>query len=149
MEFQHQIRIAGTDCRGDWLLPHALSQIRGIGYRLALLVCDKADIDKNMRCGFLTDEEVQLVEDIITNADRFDIPSWMLNRRKDIATGTDKHIVGNDLVDALRQDIERQKKIRSYRGIRHFLNLPVRGQRTKTSGRHGMTLGVAKKKSRK
>lgn len=146
MEFQHQIRIAGTDCRGDWLLPHALTQIKGVGQRLAHQICERAKVDPNIRCGYLEDEEVQLLEDIITKCDRFGIPKWMLNRRKDIASGTDIHVVGNDLVDVLRTDIERYKKIRCYKGIRHYLGLPVRGQRTKTSGRSGMTLGVSKKK---
>ena len=148
MEYNHQLRIAGADCRGDWLIGHALTQIRGVGYRLASQICEKADLDPEMRCGFLTDEEIQLIEDILTNCSAFDIPSWMLNRQKDLVTGEDIHIISNDLIDILRLDIEREKKTRSYRGIRHYLGLPVRGQRTKTSGRGGATIGVSKKKSK-
>ncbi|MHA1968823.1 MAG: 30S ribosomal protein S13 [Candidatus Hodarchaeales archaeon] len=146
MEYNHQLRIAGADCRGDWLIGHALTQIRGVGYRLASQICEKADLDPDMRCGFLTDEEVQLIEDILTNCSAFEIPSWMLNRQKDLVTGEDIHVISNDLIDILRQDVEREKKTRSYRGIRHYLGLPVRGQRTKTSGRGGATIGVSKKK---
>ncbi len=146
MEYNHQLRIAGADCRGDWVLSHALTQIRGVGYRLASQVCEKADLDPEMRCGFLTDEEIQLIEDILTNCLAFGIPSWMLNRQKDLVTGEDIHIISTDLIDTLRIDIEREKKTRSYRGIRHYLGLPVRGQRTKTSGRGGATIGVSKKK---
>lgn len=146
MEYNHQLRIAGADCRGDWLVSHALTQIKGVGYRLASQVCEKADLDPDMRCGFLTDEEIQLIEDILMNCVAFDIPSWMLNRQKDLVSGEDLHIISNDLIDNLRIDIEREKKIRSYRGIRHYLGLPVRGQRTKTSGRGGATIGVSKKK---
>ncbi|UCE14965.1 MAG: 30S ribosomal protein S13 [Candidatus Heimdallarchaeota archaeon] len=146
MEYNHQLRIAGADCRGDWLVSHALTQIKGVGYRLASQVCEKADLDPDMRCGFLTDEEIQLIEDILINCVAFDIPSWMLNRQKDIVSGEDLHIISNDLIDTLRIDIEREKKIRSYRGIRHYLGLPVRGQRTKTSGRGGAIIGVSKKK---
>jgi len=146
MEYNHQLRIAGADCRGDWLVSHALTQIKGVGYRLASQICEKADLDPDMRCGFLTDEEIQLIEDILMNCVAFDIPSWMLNRQKDLVSGEDLHIISNDLIDNLRTDIEREKKIRSYRGIRHYLGLPVRGQRTKTSGRGGATIGVSKKK---
>lgn len=146
MEYNHQLRIAGADCRGDWLIGRSLTQIRGVGYRLSSQICEKAELDPEMRCGFLTDEEIQLIEDILTNCSAFDIPSWMLNRQKDLVTGEDIHVISNDLIDVLRQDVEREKKTRSYRGIRHYLGLPVRGQRTKTSGRGGATIGVSKKK---
>ena len=146
MEYNHQLRIAGADCRGDWLVGYAITQIKGVGYRLASQICDKADLDPEMRCGFLTDEEIQLIEDVLMNCSAFGIPFWMLNRQKDLISGENIHIVGNDLIDTLRIDIEREKKTRSYRGIRHYLGLPVRGQRTKTSGRGGATIGVSKKK---
>ncbi len=146
MEYNHQLRIAGADCRGDWLVAHALTKIKGVGYRLSELICEKADLDPEMRCGFLTEEEIQLIEDILSNCPAFGIPSWMLNRQKDVETGENFHIISSDLIDTLRLDIEREKKTRSYRGIRHYLGLPVRGQRTKTSGRGGATIGVSKKK---
>ncbi|MFX0185993.1 MAG: 30S ribosomal protein S13 [Candidatus Hodarchaeota archaeon] len=146
MEYNHQLRIAGADCPGDWLICRALTKIRGVGYRLASQVCEKADIDPDMRCGFLTEDEIQLIEDILANTPSFGIPNWMLNRQKDLITGEDIHLISNDLIDTLRLDIEREKKTRSYRGIRHYLGLPVRGQRTKTSGRGGATIGVSKKK---
>lgn len=146
MEYNHQLRIAGADCRGDWLVSYALTQIKGVGYRLSSQICEKADLDPEMRCGFLIDEEIQLIEDILTNCSAFGIPTWMLNRQKDLVSGEDIHIISNDLIDTLRIDIEREKKTRSYRGIRHYLGLPVRGQRTKTSGRGGTTIGVSKKK---
>lgn len=46
----------------------------------------------------------------------------------------------------LREDLERLKKIRAHRGVRHFWGLRVRGQHTKTTGRRGRTVGVSKKK---
>jgi small subunit ribosomal protein S13 len=146
LEYNHQLRIAGADCRGDWLLSHALTKIRGVGFRLSSQICEKAELDPDMRCGYLTDDEVQLIEDILTNTLAFGIPTWMINRQKDLVSGEDLHLISTDLVDSLRLDIEREKKTRSYRGIRHYLGLPVRGQRTKTSGRGGATIGVSKKK---
>ncbi len=146
LEYNHQLRIAGADCRGDLLLSHALTQIRGVGFRLASQICEKADLDPDMRCGYLTDDEIQLIEDILSNCLAFNIPSWMLNRQKDLVTGEDLHLTSTDLIDSLRLDVDREKKTRSYRGIRHYFGLPVRGQRTKTSGRGGTTIGVSKKK---
>lgn len=136
----------GTDCPGDWLVARSLTKIKGVGYRLATQICEKAEIEPDMRCGFLTDDEIQLIEDILSSVEQWGIPIWMLNRQKDLETGEDLHLVSTDLVDALRVDIEREKKTRSWRGIRHYLGLPVRGQRTKTSGRSGATLGVTRKK---
>jgi len=45
-----------------------------------------------------------------------------------------------------REDLERMKKIRCHRGLRHFWNLRVRGQHTCTTGRKGVTMGVVRKK---
>jgi small subunit ribosomal protein S13 len=70
----------------------------------------------------------------------------MLNRRKDLLSGEDRHIMGADLLVNLREDINLLRKIRSYRGIRHERGLKVRGQRTKSTGRRGAVVGVVRKK---
>jgi small subunit ribosomal protein S18e len=46
----------------------------------------------------------------------------------------------------LRDDLERMKKVRAHRGVRHMLGLRVRGQHTCTTGRGGKTMGVSRKK---
>jgi len=68
------------------------------------------------------------VENFLKNPD---VPSHMVNRSKDFETGEDKHLVGSDLELRKEFDIKRLRKIKSYRGLRHGVNLPVRGQRTK------------------
>ena len=55
-------------------------------------------------------------------------------------------MVANNLETKLRENLERMKKIRRHRGLRHYWGLKVRGQRTKTTGRRGATMGVTKKK---
>ncbi|KAJ2095274.1 ribosomal 40S subunit protein S18B, partial [Coemansia sp. S100] len=55
-------------------------------------------------------------------------------------------LVANGVDNSLREDIERLKKIRVHRGVRHSRDLRVRGQHTKTTGRTGKTVGVTKKK---
>ena len=85
-DFQFIIRCAGADCRGDWLVPYALTKVKGVGYRLARAACLKAEIDPNRRMGYLSDDEVQSLEDILNNPASFGIPPYLLNRRKDIAT---------------------------------------------------------------
>ncbi len=61
-------------------------------------------------------------------------------------TGNDLHIMGTDMELKFREDINLLRKIRSYRGIRHERGLRVRGQRTKSTGRRGMVVGVVRKK---
>jgi ribosomal protein S13 len=146
--FQFRVRCMNTDCRGDWAVPFALTEIKGIGIRLARIICDTAEIEQDALMGFLTDEEVQKIEDIIRSPKEYKIPSFLVNRRKDIETGEDIHISSIDMPVYLKDDLDRLQKINCYRGIRHKLGLRVRGQRTRTSGRGGQTIGVAKKKSR-
>lgn len=72
---------------------------------------------------------------IIQNPTQFKIPTWFLNRQKDIVDGKDYQILSNGVDSKLRDDLERLKKIRAHRGLRHFWGLRVRGQHTKTTGK--------------
>ena len=71
-------------------------------------------------------------------------PTWFLNRQKDVETGDDMHLVTSDIAFNLRNDIEREKGVFSWRGYRHMYGLKVRGQRTRCTGRKGGAVGVAK-----
>jgi ribosomal protein S13 len=55
-------------------------------------------------------------------------------------------VISSQLDTKLREDLERLKKIRNHRGLRHYWGMRVRGQHTKTTGRRGKTVGVAGKK---
>lgn len=74
------------------------------------------------------------------------IPTWFLNRQRDIVDGKDTQVLANGVDSKLREDLERLKKIRAHRGLRHYWGLRVRGQHSKTTGRRGRTVGVSKKK---
>ncbi len=145
-QYRYIVRIAGVDIPGDMKLVHGLSLIKGVGYNFALALCRLIGIDPEKRVGFLTDAEVEKIESAIRDPLSVGIPAWMLNRRKDYETGRDLHLIGADLIYYVKRDIEREKKIRSWRGIRHALGLKVRGQRTATTGRIGMTVGVKRRK---
>eukprot|EP00178_Gracilaria_changii_P008697 TRINITY_DN2614_c0_g3_i1.p1 TRINITY_DN2614_c0_g3~~TRINITY_DN2614_c0_g3_i1.p1 ORF type:complete len:174 (+),score=33.06 TRINITY_DN2614_c0_g3_i1:54-524(+) len=144
-KFQHILRIHNTNVEGRHKVMYALTKIRGMGRRFANLVCKKADIDLNKRAGELSEEEIEAIKGIMAAPQQFDIPKWFLNRQKDRRDGTDLHLVANQVDSKLREDFERMKKIRLHRGLRHYWNLRVRGQHTKTTGRHGKTVGLAKK----
>jgi small subunit ribosomal protein S13 len=149
-EFRGIIRVAGKDMKGELPIAQALTKIKGIGKNLAANISDIISTELKLppteKIGNLTDEQVDRLEEIITNPEKYGVPEWMLNRRNDPATGKTRHLISSDLDFQNRNDIETEKNMKSYRGIRHMFGLPVRGQRTKTMGRKGLTVGVVKRK---
>lgn len=145
-QFQHILRLLNTNVEGKNKVMFALTAIKGVGRRYANLVCKKADVDLNKRAGELTNEELERIVLIIQNPTQYKIPNWFLNRQKDIVDGKYSQVLANGLESKFREDLERLKKIRAHRGLRHFWGLRVRGQHTKTTGRRGRTVGVSKKK---
>ena len=121
-----------------------LTQIRGVGYMFANTMLNVLKINPNQRIGYLSQEQIQSIENIIKNPSTSHFPSWFLNRRKDVETGEDKHLITSDIAFTVRNDIEREKTNGSWRGIRHMFGLKVRGQRTRCTGRKGGAVGVAK-----
>lgn len=144
-EFQHIIRFAGTDIKGTQPVTYALIRIKGVGIKLATAIVEKSGIDPKKRMGFLSNSEVEKIQDIATNPSKYGIPEWLLNRRKDLDTGKDIHLLGTDLIVQTKNDIDQMKKIRSWKGFRHSYGLKVRGQRTKSTGRAGKAMGVKRK----
>ncbi|MEZ0393954.1 MAG: 30S ribosomal protein S13 [Desulfurococcaceae archaeon] len=145
--FRPIVRIAGTDVEGRLRLVHGLAEIKGVGYNLALSICRTLGLDPDMKTGFLTENEIKEIEKVLRNPVASGIPPWAVNRRKDPVTGEDVHFVEADLIFHVKEDIEREKRIKSWRGIRHALGLKVRGQRTRTTGRTGITVGVRKRRA--
>ncbi len=145
-EFRYIVRVTGTDIDGKKRVSYGLSKIRGIGVRTGEVICSLAGIDPTKKIGNLTDGEISKLSEAVENFQEQKIPQWIFNRQRDCALGGDQHLIGSDLVMSLRDDLNLLKKIRSYRGIRHELGLPVRGQRTRTSFRTGTTVGVSRQK---
>ena len=144
--FQHILRIANTNVDGKDRVMYALTAIKGIGRRFSNIVVKKADVDLKKRAGELSNAEIDKLITVVQHPRQFRIPNWMLNRQKDIKDGRFYQIFSNALDAKLRDDLERLKKIRVHRGLRHYWGLRVRGQHTKTTGRKGRTVGVSKKK---
>jgi len=144
-EFQHIIRFAGSDIPGTQPVTYALTNVKGVGIKLANIIVDKAGLDPETRMGFLSSSDVEKIEDIIADPQKYGIPSWLLNRQKDMETGKDLHLLGSDLDFQIKTDIDEMKKIRSWKGFRHSYGLKVRGQRTKSTGREGKAMGVKRK----
>ncbi|KAH0476699.1 MAG: uncharacterized protein KVP18_003791 [Porospora cf. gigantea A] len=144
-DFEHIIRMNNTNLEGKQKVWHALTAIRGVGRRFACLACRKAEVDPSKRAGELKTDEIEKLQMIITQPEGYKIPTWMFNRKKDHKDGTTKHTTAQQLDVVLRDDLERLKKIRCNRGLRHYWGLKVRGQRTKSNGR-AVTVGVIRKR---
>ncbi|MDP7115844.1 MAG: 30S ribosomal protein S13 [Candidatus Woesearchaeota archaeon] len=153
-KIKHLVRIANTDLIGTKAVLYAMRKIKGVNYMFANMALNIANINTAKKTGTLSDEDIKKIDDIIKNPQKYDVPSWMLNRRKDFETGEDKHILTGDIDFVNSLDIKRLRKIKSYRGLRHGSGHPVRGQRTKSNFRKSKskgksTLGVQRKAIKK
>ncbi|MFN3527568.1 MAG: 30S ribosomal protein S13 [Candidatus Altarchaeaceae archaeon] len=143
-KIKKKVRFLNYVLDGDKKVKNALINIKGIGIRMGTILSTTLKIgDKKL--GDLTEEEIAKLENYVKNLPNY-VPAWMLNHRNDQFTGQNLHYVGSDLDIAVKQDIDFMKKIKCYKGIRHEIGQPVRGQRTRTSFRKGGTVGVVKKK---
>jgi len=138
------VRISNTDINGNKNIYIALRKIKGISFSFSNAMLNELNINKNKKAGLLSLEEIQKIEGMIKNPSS--LPKWLFNRRSDPETGENNHIVGPTLKLKNESDIKSLKKIKSYRGIRHSMGQPSRGQRTRSHFRKGTSLGVNKKK---
>jgi len=141
-EFRHIVRVRGTDLDGSERVTYGLLKITGLGINLTSAIARTLGIDMETRIGNLSDEDIRRIEDALSDPKKCGIPSWYLNRRKDRESGENLHDTGPDLSLRVRSDVERLQKIRSWRGVRHMFGLKVRGQKTRTTGRTGRSVGV-------
>ncbi|MDR1332028.1 MAG: 30S ribosomal protein S13 [Tannerella sp.] len=120
------IRIVGVDLPQDKRGEVALTYIYGIGRSASTSILLKAGVDKNIRVKDWTDEQAAKIREVI---------------------GSDYKVEG-DLRSEVQLNIKRLMDIGCYRGIRHRIGLPLRGQSTKNNARtrKGKKKTVANKK---
>lgn len=106
-------RISGVNIPAEKQILFALTYIYGIGPKFAGQIVTKSKIDPTVRVKDLTDAEISRISEVLA-AD---------------------YIVEGELQRIVTGNIKRLKDINAYRGLRHRLNLPSRGQRTKTNAR--------------
>ena len=143
-ESKNIIRLGETNLDGSKKVEAAIRQIRGVSFTYAHAVAKTFGIE-NKTISDLSESEMKNLENIITNPDRHNIPSWFFNRRKDPDSFENKHLVTSSLELTKKMDTDKVKKVKSYKGIRHIFGLPVRGQRTRSSFRKGKSVGVSRK----
>ncbi len=144
--FKYLVRIANSDLNGNKPIAYSLLSIRGVGFSYANMACALTKINPMHKTGELNNKEVAALESVITNPAKHGIPSWFLNRRKDYESGEDYHLLGPTIKFIQDNDVRRLKKIKAYRGMRHALGLPTRGQKLRSNFRKnkGKTVGVMK-----
>ncbi len=120
------IRIVGVDLPQNKRGEIALTYIYGIGRSSAAKILAKAEVDKDIKVKDWTDEQAGKIRAVIS-AD---------------------YKVEGDLRSEVQLNIKRLMDIGCYRGIRHRIGLPVRGQSTKNNARtrKGKKKTVANKK---
>lgn len=120
------LRLVGVDLPEQKRIEVALRYIYGIGPKLASEILEKAAVDPDTRAGKLTPADVAKLQKLL-----------------------DTYKVEGDLRKDIRENIARLKRIGAYRGHRHVMGLPVRGQRTRTNARtkrgKRKTIGAMKK----
>ena len=106
-------RIAGVDLPRHKQIAFSLPYIYGVGRKLALDICRRADIPSNKKTEELTDSEIKRIRELLETVYR----------------------VEGDLRREVQMNIKRLMDLGCYRGLRHRRSLPVNGQRTHTNAR--------------
>ncbi|MDI6798482.1 MAG: 30S ribosomal protein S13 [Candidatus Aenigmarchaeota archaeon] len=145
VEIKTIVRVAGTDLDGEKPLIRALKRIKGIGHTMSKAICIASGFDPKTKLGSLSESEIKKIEEVIKDPVKFGVPTYLVNRRRDIETGKDMHVTGPDLEITKKFDVQRMIDLKTYKGVRHMLGLPVRGQRTRSSFRKGRVVGVVRK----
>jgi len=119
-------RVIGIDIPDSKRLEVSLTYLYGVGRKLSNDIIKELGLNKDMRANKLTEEDIARLNAILQS----------------------KYVVEGDLRRQVQNNIKRLINIHSYRGMRHRLGLPVRGQRTRTNSRtrKGKRKTVANKK---
>ncbi len=115
-------RILGIDVPEHKKILYALQAIYGVGKKIAEVALREAQVDPDKRAKELSNEELGRIQRVL-----------------------DKYELEGDLRRHINDNVDRLKRIKAYRGLRHIMKLPARGQRTKTNSRNAR--GGAKRRT--
>jgi len=144
-DFAYILRMADSDIDGLKPIAIGLTSIKGVGMRTSQQICRLAGINGKSLGGHLSEEDQDSLRSAIDDY-ATTVPWWLVNRQRDLGTNEDAHIVAMEVKMTRDDDISRMAGIKAYRGMRHRSGHKVRGQRLRSNGRTGSTLGVEKKK---
>ncbi len=140
------VRVSGTDLNGDKPVSRAILGIKGISWSMANAICAAVGFNPKQKLKEFGEGEIEKLEQVIREPVKFGVPPYMVNRSRDLKTGENIHLTGADLDLATKFDVQRHIDLKTYRGWRHMLGQPVRGQRTRSKFREkGRVVGVLRK----
>ena len=111
------VRLMGRDLPGEVSIENALRHLQGVNFMLARAVRVRSGFDENIQIGDLDDAQMETLSKILENPGNFGIPAWLMNRRNDIYSGENSHVIESDLIMTKREDLERMKKMRAFQII--------------------------------
>jgi|EP00670_Eutreptiella_braarudii_P006259 small subunit ribosomal protein S13 len=122
-----EARVAGVDIPNAKRVEIALQSVYGVGPKIAKDILEATGIDPDIRAKDLSEDQLTQLREELNKPD---------------------YVIEGDLRRDIRMNIARLQEIRSYRGIRHRMNLPMRGQHTKNNARtrKGKRIAVPGKK---
>ena len=144
-DFSYILRIADSDIDGLRPIAIGITSVKGIGMRTSQQICRLAGVDGNTLGGHLSDDEQDRLRNSIDDY-ATTVPWWLVNRQRDVGTNEDAHIVATEVKMTRDDDVARIAGGKAYRGMRHRSGHKVRGQRLRSNGRKGSSLGVERKK---
>ena len=109
-EYRFILRIMGTDVQGTLKTSYAVAQVKGVSLSLSNAIFKKAGVNPDLRVGYLTESDISKIEDVIREPAKYNLPTWLFNRRKDSETGKDKHLLSADLALRTKMDIDEAKE---------------------------------------
>lgn len=140
------VRIYGYDIPSSKKIFVGLTRIKGISWSISKALCTVLKIPLTKKISDLSKAEIQKIEETLDN---LPIPDYLKNRRFDEETGKTEHLYSSDLDMKKDFDIKKLREIKSYKGVRHALKLPVRGQRTRSHFRKKSQASLMAKRSKK
>jgi small subunit ribosomal protein S13 len=144
--FRYIVRIMNTDIDGNRSVAMGIQNVKGVGPRVAAVVAKRTGIKPSEKMGNLSEAQTDEITKIIATYPEI-APHCAVKRQNDVETGEDMHFFGVDLDVSRKDDINRMKMIRCYKGVRHEQGQKVRGQKTRSNGRTGLTMGVSRQKA--
>ena len=106
-EYRYIVRLADRDIDGQENLLQGFTRVSGVGLRLSKTILTKLGLDPFSRLGYLPDEDIARIEEVLKDPIAGGLPQWYVNRPRDRLSGRYLHLTGADLQFAHRNDIDR------------------------------------------
>ena len=112
-ELKGIVRIGDADIIGSKTLYYALRKVTVVSFMMANAICIASGIARDVKVGSLSDEQMKKIESLVRSPQG--VPNWLFNRRKDVETGINKHLISSGLKYQTEYDIKMMKKRKTFK----------------------------------